>query len=66
MELNEIEQHWKNWAKEFKLDVRATTNTRGKTGQMQGRCSVCTRNSKLRAAVLGQLPFELNNSGALW
>lgn len=28
MELNEIERHWTNWAKEFKLDVRATTKTR--------------------------------------
>lgn len=28
MELNEIEQHWTNWAKEFKLDIRATTKTR--------------------------------------
>lgn len=27
MELKEIEQHWKNWAKEFKQDVRATTKT---------------------------------------
>jgi len=27
MNLNEIEQHWKNWAEEFKLDIRATTKT---------------------------------------
>jgi len=27
MELNEIKQHWENWAKEFKLDIRATTKT---------------------------------------
>jgi SAM-dependent methyltransferase len=28
MKLIDIEQHWENWAKEFKLDVRATTKTR--------------------------------------
>ena len=28
MNLGEIEQHWKNWAGEFKLDLRATTKTR--------------------------------------
>jgi len=28
MELNEIENHWKNWAREFKSDIRATTKTR--------------------------------------
>ncbi len=28
MNLNEIKQHWNNWAKEFELDIRATTKTR--------------------------------------
>lgn len=28
MDLSEIEQHWKNWAREFKTDIRATTKTR--------------------------------------
>jgi SAM-dependent methyltransferase len=28
MDLNEIEQHWKNWAEQFKTDLRATTKTR--------------------------------------
>lgn len=28
MDLKDIEQHWKNWAREFKLDIRATTKTR--------------------------------------
>jgi len=27
MDLKEIKQHWKNWAEEFKLDLRATTKT---------------------------------------
>jgi len=27
MNLNEIEKHWKHWAEEFKLDIRATTKT---------------------------------------
>jgi SAM-dependent methyltransferase len=28
MNLDEIENHWKGWAEEFKLDLRATTKTR--------------------------------------
>lgn len=28
MDLREIEQHWKHWAEEFKIDIRATTKTR--------------------------------------
>jgi len=27
MELNQIESHWQNWAKEFKTDLRATTKS---------------------------------------
>ncbi len=27
MDLNEIEQHWKNWAKEYRYQLRATTKT---------------------------------------